>query len=235
FDVFAWADYSGRNDQLWAPVDRSVIQSFVSFDLDETENWDLFVGIQPGRSSFISSHNYTGGPYESEATAQQIEIAVNQARAALANEFAGNTQLANAIDIDWIEIRAGSDWGYNYSDGYNYSGLVVRYQLPDLETATNFAKAAFSASVKVNIPELQAAQVTATVNRTALKGGSALANVIWNGGDYSIAVSSPDVDAAGVINLRFFTSQGYELNIQAQVDAHRALTDMTGKALLNGE
>src|SRR5690606_34827973 len=52
FDVFAWADYSGRNDQLWAPVDRSVIQSFVSFDLDETENWGLFVEIQPGRSSF---------------------------------------------------------------------------------------------------------------------------------------------------------------------------------------
>src|SRR5690606_27915518 len=143
--------YSGRNDQLWAPVDRSVIQSFVSFDLDETENWDLTldVGIQPGRSSFISSHNYTGGRHESEATAQQIEIAVNQARAALANEFAGNTQLANAIDIDRIKIDAGSDWGYNYSDGYNYSGLVVRYQLPDLETATNFAKAAFSASVKI--------------------------------------------------------------------------------------
>lgn len=229
FDVFAWSDYSGRNDQLWAPVDRSVIQSFVSFDLDETENWGLLVGIQPGRSSFISSHNYTGGSYESEATAQQIEIAVNQARAALANEFAGNTQLANAIDIERIKIDAGSDWGYNYSD------LVVWYQLPDLETATNFAKAAFSASVKVNIPELQAAQVTATVNRTALKGGSALANVKWNGGDYSIAVSSPDVDAAGVINLRFFNSQGYELNIQAQVDAHRDLTDMTGKALLNGE
>lgn len=228
FDLFAWSDYSGRSEYLYSTLDieLATVEALAGMSLNEMSRY-LFAGYPAGGGYhyFVDSFEESS-QFDAPATNAQRQIVEEFVHSALAEEFAGNIQFVNKLDIEvyYLEVDQNGD-----------AHVGVWYQLPDLETATNFAKAAFSASVKVNIPELQAAQVTATVNRTALKGGSALANVKWNGGDYSIAVSSPDVDAAGVINLRFFNSQGYELNIQAQVDAHRDLTDMTGKALLNGE
>ncbi len=230
FDVFAWADYSGNGSSLYRSLDYSVAESVIGEGVDELDYWHFSIGGYVGEvySYYGGRYVYGGETLEEDrlATEAEMKIADDAARMAVAEEFAGMPGLVDGITIDWVYIGGNSD-GYAWVDVY--------YQLPNLETTDNFAKAAFSLSAKVNIPELQSAQVTATVNRTALKGGSALANVKWNGGDYTIAVNSEDIEAAEQVNIRFFNSQGYELNVQTGLDDKGEISITSGKALLNGE
>ena len=231
FDTFAWSDYSGNEDTLYTSFDVSLVETLMGVDLSTAEYWYFSVDGHPSEGLWYQSDYLVDGQWvdtqeRRPATGSESQIVIDAIRAAFAEEFGGNVELSNAIDIGWIEVGANKEYT---------PWIWTEYQMPDLETAENFAKAAFSLSVKVNVPELQSAQVTTTVNRTALQGGSVLANVKWDGGDYSMAVNSENFDTAEVVDIRFFNSQGYELNIKTGLNEERDVSNVTGQALLNGE
>src|SRR5690606_34147514 len=87
-----------------------------------------------------------------------IEVEV---RRMIAADLDGNTQLAAKMDLDYFSLFA------NGGDSYYYSYLYADARFPDFETAESFMKVAFTLSAQINIPELQAAQVTATINRSS--------------------------------------------------------------------
>lgn len=122
--------------------------------------------------------------------------------------------------------------GY-YLNSYGY--LYVDAQTPDLETADNFINASFTLTAGVDMPELPAANVTATASRKSYRGGSLLANVKWNDGQYSLVVASDDLANPETVTARIFNPQGYELTLNGQFDASGNFTGVTGDALLNGE
>ncbi len=117
----------------------------------------------------------------------------------------------------------------------NYGYLYVDAQTPDLETADNFINASFTLTAGVDMPELPAANVTATASRKSYRGGSLLANVKWNGGQYSLALASDDLESPETVTARIFNPQGYELTLNGKFDANGDFTGLTGDALLNGE
>ncbi len=234
FDIFAWSDYSGGEDEIYAQTDNTLVELLLGVDVDAAEEY--YAGVNGDFSAGAAALNITGdyamvaGEWKflspRTVTAAEYEAIGDAIRAVLVEEFDGNMELANALVIRWINV------GGNKFDG---AWIHAEVEFPELETAENFMKASFTLSAKVSIPDLAEAQVTTTVNRTAFRGGSVRANVKWNGGNYTLLVSSDDLDAGEAANLRLFNAQGYELNVDLTFNAEGDLDDLAGKALINGD
>lgn len=127
---------------------------------------------------------------------------------------------------------------YGYSLGSDLSNegyLWAEVEFPNLESADNFIDASFTISAAVEMPELPAATVTATATRSSFLGGKVLANVKWDGGQYSLQVSSDNLDQPSAVAARFFNPQGYELAINVALDEFGEVIDVAGDAFINGE
>lgn len=237
FDTFAWADYSKANMSFYGTPSVALINELVGINTGEASSFwmDAYFSYAYGHNYLSYSHEAEGEYFWDERSLTPAELTAIEAavRQVIATDLDGNTALAEKMELDYFSLSAGK-----YVDGYSYSGLSAEARFPDLETAENFMKVAFTLSAQVNIPELQAAQVTATVNRSSYRGGSLRTNVKWNNGNYTILVSSDDIEAATAANVRIFNSQGYELNLNLTFSSEEeggSIAGLTGKALLNGE
>lgn len=125
---------------------------------------------------------------------------------------------------------------FAYGDSRDQNGsfnLTVRY--PDLETANRFLDSSLSVTSRINLPELREAQVTVTANRTSYRGGNLLANVRWEGGNYSIALTTTNAEDATAYRGRLFNNQGYELTFRVGLNSNGDINGLSGDAILNGE
>lgn len=125
--------------------------------------------------------------------------------------------------------------GYYLGSWSGEGYLQAEVEFPDLESADNFIDTSFTLSASVDMPELPSATVTATATRNSYLGGKVLANVKWSGGQYSLQVSSDNLDQPGSIAARFFNPQGYELAVNVVLNEFGEMTGLTGDALINGE
>lgn len=125
---------------------------------------------------------------------------------------------------------------FGYADDRTQTGsfdLTVEY--PDLETTTRFLDSSLSVTSSVTLNELPTAQVTVTANRSSYRGGNLLANVRWDGGNYSIALNTSNAEDPTAYRGRIFNSQGYELTFRVGLNTSGDINSLAGDAILNGE
>lgn len=255
FDTFAWSEYSNARMSFYGTPSVTLVDQLLGHNSQEAstlwlqayayadgDNWFDY-NFQPRDVPYDGERPYAWDTRRLEPTERAaIEVAVRQMIAA---DLDGNTQLAGEMKITGFSLRA-SAWPETSHDGsgivlgdtHYSSSLYADARFPDLETAENFMKVAFTLSAQVKIPELETAQVTATINRSSYRGGSLRTNVKWNNGNYTILLSSDDIEAATAANVSIFNSQGYELNLDLTFKSGEeggSIADLTGKALLNGE
>lgn len=141
-----------------------------------------------------------------------------------------------ALTARYGDVAQGIGFQGYYLGSWSGEGyLQAEVEFPDLESADNFIDASFTLSAAVDMPELPAATVTATATRNSYLGGKVLANVKWNGGQYSLQVSSDNLEQPGSVAARFFNPQGYELAVNVALDEFGVMTGLTGDAFINGE
>lgn len=142
-----------------------------------------------------------------------------------------------AEDVDTRSYYSELTFGSAASGLSNAATIEMLAEFPDLETADYFLNGSITVSAEVELPELPLAKATVTLDRTAQKGGSVLANVIWNGGNYSVRVASTNFeDLAGTeVNAEFFNAEGHLLQLTPSFDADKKLVGLTGKAMANGQ
>ena len=230
FDTFAWLDYSNERMSFYGTPSVALVNDLFGATGSEMVgaygnfNSESYLEYIPGESYFWETRPLTSA----ELAAIEVDI-----RQIIAVDLDGNTELAEKMELNSFSLSAG-----NYDDTNFFSYLHADARFPDLETAENFMKVAFTLSAQVKIPELETAQVTATINRSSYRGGSLRTNVKWNNGNYTILLSSDDIEAATAANVSIFNSQGYELNLDLTFKSEEeggSIAGLTGKALLNGE
>lgn len=180
--------------------------------------WNYFDPEQSCAAATLSSYNMYG-----ELDSEMIALLDAEAYTTFSEVY--GPELAGKLAVPYYRIWVDG------LDGY----LNAEVKFPNLETAQNFIDASLSVSANVNIPDLPSAAVVATATRSSLNGGKVLANVNWNGGEYSLEVASDDLENATAIDARFFNAQGYELTLKLAVDDTGKITAVTGDALLDGE
>lgn len=135
--------------------------------------------------------------------------------------------------VDEFFDNYGFAWVSEGQLEFDYS---VGVQFADLESDSYFLKGSITASAQAQLPQLPAATVTATVNRASRSGGSLLADVVWNGGAYSLKLSSQNVgDNSQVIDAVFSNAQGYKLDLDIARDTDGAVSGVIGSALIGSD
>jgi hypothetical protein len=113
--------------------------------------------------------------------------------------------------------------------------LIIQTEIPELESAEQFADMSVTLNSLVRIAEQPAANATLTVSRNSYRGGNALLNVRWADGNYSIALATDDAENPNSYTGRIFNAQGYELTVNVTVDENRDIQAVNGDAMINGE
>lgn len=148
----------------------------------------------------------------------------------LEHHYGADKELASrieALDV-WADLWTTPDLSLRGRMG-------IQFRLPEFEESeSNFVEGAFTLSTWVSVPELQSAQLTATVDRNSYRGGMLLATVAARGGSYSLSLAAADIDNPRSVSLRLFNAQGYELNID--ISFHDGeLSRLSGTASINDE
>lgn len=142
-----------------------------------------------------------------------------------------------AAEVDTRSFTAELTFG-SAASGLEESAMIdVLADFPNLETADYFLNGSITVSADVELAELPRARATVTLDRTAQKGGSVLANVIWNGGNYTARVESAnfeDLEGSQVV-AEFSNAEGHVLQLVPTFDAEKNLIGLTGKALSDGD
>ncbi len=123
-----------------------------------------------------------------------------------------------------------------YYDAYDFvsSDWVAEIAVQDTQSSDYHLQGSITASLGITLPELPAAQLTTTFNRTGQYAGSVRANVDWDGGNYALDIAGSDLDNPEALDLRFFNAQGYELSLAVSF-AEGEVTNLTGEASIDGE
>lgn len=217
---FSLGDNLETNDYTF--VVESTLENFNSCE----QNPPVFLKF-PEATTFDCVETILSYNLNSNRTLDSDEVALidNIIENALVQRF-GST-LAGQLEI--VEL-------FGYADDRTRTGsfdLTVEY--PDLETTTRFLDSSLSVTSSVTLNELPTAQVTVTANRTSYRGGNLLANVRWDGGNYSIDLTTTNAEDATAYRGRIFNSQGYELTFRVGVNSSGDISSLTGNAILNGE
>ncbi len=165
--------------------------------------------------------------HERELTAEEAEAWKVFAKQKLLTKFNGDQNLVDRVEIDSFHA-----WSGEQEDALSY---VISAEMPDLDMAEKFMDLSFTLSARVDVPELRSAQVAATISRTSYRGATMTTNVKWNGGNYTLVLSSDNLEEPTNINARFFNSQGYELHLTGGLEGEGQELTLTGDALMNGE
>lgn len=120
-------------------------------------------------------------------------------------------------------------------DTFNGGRILGEVVLPELESVENFLDASFTVSARASIADFPEARLATTVTKNSLRGGSLLANLTWDGGELSLALSADNFAALGNAEVRIFNSQGFELDFDAEFDQNGDFVNVEGDALVNGE
>ena len=238
FNLFTYLDYNDTTAFYDFEVAREDMEQFVEFHSIDQEY------------EFHISSNNSCWDGESEAWGERVAYVngINSATGQTdyncnilddAEVLALNTlvmaELEGAVPEDLLsQLSVDNLW----SDGNSYddtASVDAEIRFPDLETADNFLNLSLTLSSVVVVDDLPEAAATVTVDRNALGGGIILTNVRWDGGSYSLKVSSEDLDAEEPqVSLEFWNPQGFRLEAVGteSVDGEQSLT---GDVYIDGE
>ena len=151
-----------------------------------------------------------------------------------------DTSLGEAIEGDLTaeSVQATLLFGEDAKNLQCPASLSVLAQFPDLETADYFLKGNLTVSATVDLPDLDVAKATVALQRSQYRGGEISANLVWNGGNYTVRAVSENVEELTGIGVEFFNAEGYRLTVNPvfeEVSGRQQLVDLTGQAWVGND
>jgi hypothetical protein len=239
FNLFTYLDYNDTTAAFDFEVDRAEVAQFVDetsateyyFNInsngycDEDGSGTQLYGARVAESWWYDSN--TGALdrncniLDNEENAALDQLILSKLETAVGANVAGQSQIENV----WVYGNSSSDLAEVDAD----------IAFPDLETADNFVNLSFNIAAGVSLVDMPKATAVVTMTRSTLNGGSVLANVSWNGGSYSLKVSTDELNAENPeVSLAFWNPQGFRLEAVGSETAS-GVQSLTGNVFVNGE
>ena len=240
FNLFTYLDYSDTTAAFDFEVDRAEVAQFVEYDetaedfwFDIVSNWycyDFETGVETygERVAFSSWYNS-----ELDTYGDNCNVLDEAENAALDQLILGKLETAvGATVAGQSQVEFVSVYGNSTSD---FAEVNADIAFPDLETAENFVNLSFNIAAGVSLADMPKATAVVTLTRSTLNGGSVLANVSWDGGSYSLKVSTDELNAENPeVSLAFWNPQGFRLEAVGSETAS-GVQSLTGNVFVNGE
>lgn len=238
FNLFTYLDYNDTTAYFDFDVDREEVEQFVEFQsisgdyyfdiIKDGYCWNGETDAYGERVAYVDGYNPEIDQWDSNCNI--LDDAESQALDALVL-----SQLEGAVPEDLLSQLVIDDiWvGGNSEEASAYIDADIEF--PSLETADNFLNLSVNLSAGVELVDLPKATAVVTVTRNALSGGSILTNVTWDGGTYSLKVSSEDLDAEEPqVSLEFWNPQGFSLKAVG-TESSDGEQSLTGDVYIDGE
>ncbi|WP_373000885.1 hypothetical protein [Marinobacter sp.] len=240
FNLFTYLDYNDTTAAFDFEVDRAEVAQFVEYDetaqdfwFDIVSDWSCYdyetdtetFGERIAFSGWYNSELDTYGDncniLDEAENAALDQLILGKLETAVGAEVAGQS----SIDNVWVYGDSASDLAEVNAD----------IAFPDLETADNFVNLSFNIAAGVSLVDMPKATAVVTLTRSTLNGGSVLANVGWDGGSYSLKVSTDELNAENPeVSLAFWNPQGFRLEAVGSETAS-GVQSLTGNVFVNGE
>ena len=240
FDLVTYLDFNDTTAAFNFDVNRADVLQFV--DYDETAQ-DFQFGIYP------SDHCYD---YESGMDVHGERIAYADWYDSQQGVWNGNCNVLDDAENAALDqlvmgklgsvvgdaIAAESAIENVWVEGDSTSVLAevnTDIAFPSLETTENFVDLSFNIAAGVSLVDMPKATAVVTLTRSTLNGGSALANVSWENGSYSLNVSTDDLNAEyPQVSLAFWNAQWFRLEAVGKETA-AGVQSLAGNVFINGE
>ncbi len=240
FNLFTYLDYNNTTASFDFEVDRAEVAQFVEYDetaqdfwFDIVSDWSCY-DYETGTETYGERVAFSGW-FDSELGYDDFNCNVldDAETAALDQLILGKLETAvGATVAGQSQVEYVSVYGNSTSD---FAEVYADIAFPDLETADNFVNLSFNIAAGVSLVDMPKATAVATLTRSTLNGGSVLANVSWDGGSYSLKVSTDELNAENPeISLAFWNPQGFRLEAVGS-EAASGEQSLTGNVFVNGE
>jgi hypothetical protein len=147
-------------------------------------------------------------------------------REQLEAKFGKDSHLTEGLELDALVARSDENGGIKFK-------AIARYSSE--RSLDAYRNVAFTVSSRVNLPDLRASQVAATLSTVYPRGARLRADVWWGSGSYAAIIDIDDTCLPQNLRLHVFNAQGHELNVNVSLDEAGELGDVTGEVLLRGE
>jgi hypothetical protein len=240
-NLITYLDYSDTTAAFDFEVDPADVAQFVEYDetaqdftFDITSNnscYDFETGTETfGDRVAFSSWNKDEFGFYQDGNCNILDDAENDALDQLILgelETAVGASVAGQSEIESVYVFGSSD--------SPMAEVFTDVAFPDLETADNFVDLSLNIAAGVSLVDMPKATAVATLTRSTLNGGSVLANVSWDGGSYSLKVSTAELKAENPeVSLEFWNPQGFRLEAVGSEPANGDRS-LTGNVFINGE
>ncbi|GBO90085.1 hypothetical protein MSSD14B_37530 [Marinobacter salsuginis] len=240
FNLFTYLDYNDTTAAFDFEVDRAEVAQFVEYDETAEDFWfDIYsygscydfesgtevFGERVANSGWYDSalgfYDYNCNVLDSAENDAVDQLILGKLETAVGATVAGQSSIQNV----WVSGSSASDLAEVNAD----------ITFPDLETAENFVNLSFNIAAGVSLADMPKATAVVTLTRSTLNGGSVLANVSWDGGSYSLKVSTDELNAENPeVSLAFWNPQGFRLEAVGSETAS-GVQSLTGNVFVNGE
>ncbi|WP_139043627.1 hypothetical protein [Marinobacter manganoxydans] len=240
FNLFTYLDYNDTTAAFDFEVDRAEVSQFVEYDETAQDFWfDIYsygscydfdsgtevFGERVANSGWYDSelgfYDYNCNVLDSAENDAVDQLILGKLETAVGATVAGQSSIQNV----WVSGSSASDLAEVNAD----------ITFPDLETAENFVNLSFNIAAGVSLADMPKATAVVTLTRSTLNGGSVLANVSWDGGSYSLKVSTDELNAENPeVSLAFWNPQGFRLEAVGSETAS-GVQSLTGNVFVNGE
>lgn len=240
FNLFTYLDYNDTTAAFDFEVDRAEVAQFVEYDETAQDFWfDIYsygscydfdsgtevFGERVANSGWYDSelgfYDYNCNVLDSAENEAVDQLILGKLETAVGTTVAGQSSIQNV----WVSGSSASDLAEVNAD----------IAFPDLETAENFVNLSFNIAAGVSLTDMPKATAVVTLTRSTLNGGSVLANVSWDGGSYSLKVSTDELNAENPeVSLAFWNPQGFRLEAVGSETAS-GVQSLTGNVFVNGE
>jgi len=240
FNLFTYLNYNDTTAAFDFEVDRAEVAQFVEYDetaqdfwFDIVSDWSCY-DYETGTETYGERVAFSGW-FDSELGYDDFNCNVldDAETAALDQLILGKLETAvGATVAGQSQVEYVSVYGNSTSD---FAEVNADIAFPDLETAENFVNLSFNIAAGVSLADMPKATAVVTLTRSTLNGGSVLANVSWDGGSYSLKVSTDELNAENPeVSLAFWNPQGFRLEAVGSETAS-GVQSLTGNVFVNGE
>jgi len=240
FNLFTYLDYNDTTAAFDFEVDRAEVAQFVEYDetaqdfwFDIVSDWSCY-DYETGVETYGERVAFSGW-YNSELDTygDNCNVLDEAENAALDQLILGKLETAVGVTVaGQSQVEYVSVYGNSTSD---FAEVNADIAFPDLETADNFVNLSFNMAAGVSLVDMPKATAVVTLTRSTLNGGSVLANVSWDGGSYSLKVSTDELNAENPeVSLTFWNPQGFRLDAIGSETAS-GVQSLTGNVFVNGE
>lgn len=240
FNLFTYLDYNDTTAAFDFEVDRAEVAQFVEYDetaqnfsFQIVSDWYCYdfesqievfgdrVAFSDWYDSELGSNDGNCNVLDDAENDALDELILGKLETAVGATVAGQSQIEHV----WVYGNSASDLAEVNAD----------IAFPNLETADNFVNLSFNIAAGVSLVDMPKATAVITLTRSTLDGGSILTNVSWDGGSYSLKVSTDELNAENPkVSLAFWNPQGFRLEAVGSETAS-GVQSLTGNVFVRGE